>query len=89
MTRHLTLDQFRATGRDCDDLGPPTCDQDVNGRPGRLYLDNYYIERVASSEWLLRCGHVHEYSRYLSRLEVLLYKYVREEEGWSEEGGVE
>jgi hypothetical protein len=54
----MTLDEFRATGVDCEDLGAALDDarwDDVKGR-GSLYLGKLYIERVWSAPARCRGG---------------------------------
>ena len=48
----MTLEQFRATGRDCDDLATALASDFGDGptAKGRLYADHYYIEDT--SNWL-------------------------------------
>lgn len=52
----MTLDQFRATGRDCDDLGKALSDTSMGetGEPirGRLYAGSLYIIRRPESGWI-------------------------------------
>lgn len=88
----MTLDEFRATGRDCDNLGKALDDDrwtDDVGR-GRLYCDVLYIERrpvngwqnpAITTEWCLMTDGLSEYlSNDLPRLEALLYEWAVENE---------
>lgn len=74
-----TLDQFRATGRDCDDLGAAGID-DMEGRPGRLYGDEdsgLHIERDGG-EWLLTIANC-SWSGALADMEAELYAWALSE----------
>jgi hypothetical protein len=78
----MTLDQFRATGRDCDDLGEALgdsrWDDGVGPACGRLYLEALYIERAMHSngEWYLDLGQDGLITNDLPRLEARLYEWA-------------
>jgi hypothetical protein len=90
----MTIDQFRATGVDCDDLGPATGDESVAGSPGRTYLGTLHIERWDDDRhgiappngptWLLILGSVQR-NGALADLEADLYEWARDE-GHLEDG---
>jgi hypothetical protein len=88
----MTLDQFRATGRDCDDLGTMNDDEGMDGRIGRVYCDVLTIERPnetwptearqqceAEGGWYLQIGNC-EWFGSLADLEARLYEFARDEE---------
>jgi hypothetical protein len=84
--RVITLDQFRASGRDCDDLGAALDDcrwdlLDGGKARGRLYLDVLYIERIMHSEgeWSLLLGNCESISNDLPSLEAQLYAWALSE----------
>jgi hypothetical protein len=85
-TMTITLDQFRASGRDCDDLGAALDDArwdlpDGGKARGRLYLDVLYIERIMHSEgeWSLLLGNDERISNDLPSLEARLYHWALSE----------
>jgi len=87
----MTLDEFRATGRDCDDLGEALQDALWENEPaparGRLYLDVLYIERKPvrgwpngrPEEWSLLIGRDDWLSDDLTELEAKLYEFAVDE----------
>jgi len=84
----MTFDQFRATGKDCDDLGSALNDATWEDNPepgrGRLYLDVLYIERKPArgwlnglpQEWYLLIGRDDWLSDDLEALEKKLYEFA-------------
>lgn len=81
LIREMTLHEFRATGRDVADLQTalPTNEFYDSGkpRPGRVYLDNCYIEKSDKPEkpYYLMIDH-DEYEGALADLEVALYEWA-------------
>lgn len=84
----MTLDEFRATGRDCDDLSAALDDASDLGA-GRLYLGKLYISRRPATGWpngadggwhLILDPPVEYLSDDLPRLEALLYEWALAEE---------
>lgn len=79
----MTLAQFQATGRPCDDLGAVLEDDTWAGEPfpgrGRLYLqDQLYIE-WRDGEWSLPIGDGAWTSTDLASLEERLYQFAVDE----------
>ena len=84
----MTLDEFRATGRDCDDLGAALSDGywEEYSKParGRLYLGHLWIERKPAAgwpngrpeSWFLLLRREHWLSNDLPRLEALPYEFA-------------
>lgn len=87
----MTLAEFRATGRDVDDLNDHINGMGLEGRPGRVYGD-LFIERWADDRfgaappggptWLLTLYSDQEHGE-LERLEELLFDFAKTE-GWIE-----
>ena len=87
----MTLNQFRATGRDCTNLGEALSDSywehATEPARGRLYIAHLWIERRPeagwlngrSEEWFLLLGRENWLSDDLPRLEALLYEYALSE----------
>jgi len=83
----MTLEQFRATGHDCDDLGEALNDalwDGIEPGRGRLYVDVLYIERKPASgwpngrpeEWSLMLDRDDWLSDDLAELEAKLYEFA-------------
>lgn len=82
----MTLNEFRATGRNTEDLGKELKDETFGGLPGRTYLhDDLYIEREPldgwpgdiRGEWRLEIfGYGEWMSDDLPRLEAILYEFA-------------
>lgn len=74
----MTLEEFRATGRDVANLA----DEDlcIEG-PGRVYLycGGPYIERAEDGKWLLTIFNDSTLSADIAPLEVELYEFARDE----------
>lgn len=80
-----SLDQFRATGIDCADLGEALRDDSLSGTSGRLYLGVLYISRWEDGRhgtaptngptWLLLLGNA-EIEGTLLDLEARLYEWA-------------
>jgi hypothetical protein len=95
MEATMTLDQFRATGRDCDDLRTIETGEvwdDEPGTPrGRVYLDGLFILRRpeagwpngAAGEWHLALGREDWLTDDLRTLEARLYGFAMSS-GWCE-----
>ena len=87
----MTLDEFRATGRDCGDLGAALDDgywEDCSEPArGRLYLGQLWIQRKPAAgwpngrteSWYLLLGREDWLSDDLPRLEALLYEFALSE----------
>ena len=73
----MTLDEFRATGRDVADLGAIDDAQGFTG-PGRAYLDDgLFIERILPVErWCVTIGNDQRMTAYLARAERWLYEFA-------------
>lgn len=87
----MTLEEFRATGRDCEDLAllvEGAADWGCAGRPGRVYEGGYWIEKVsdhwpeqtreaalAEGGWYLMLGN-QEMIGSLEKLEVELHRFA-------------
>jgi hypothetical protein len=72
----LTLDQFRATGRDVADLNAePDIYLGDEVRPGRVYEGGLCIETGASAKWCLTVGNDSRESDDLAALELDLYDF--------------
>lgn len=76
----MTLDQFRASGRDVANLGAELDDECVDGVPGRVYAHEAgpYIERFGEG-WLLTLGNC-QFEEPLADLEARLYDWAVSEE---------
>lgn len=81
----MTLDQFRATGVECEDLAAALSDDQDLGA-GRIYIGCLYIERTnekwlhpENGEWHLLLGNCEWQTNDLPRLEALLYEYAMSE----------
>ena len=74
----MTLEQFRATGRDVANLN----DEDlcVEG-PGRVYLyeSGPFVERLEDGRWMLNIFNYSEISEDIAPLEKELYEFARDE----------
>ena len=71
----MTLDEFRATGRDVADLHGAGCETGTDHSPaGRVYHGGLHLERMADGEFLLILGNA-EYSAPLEKLESLLFAW--------------
>jgi len=81
----ITIDQFRASGVDCEDIGAKIPGQDLDGCSGRVYLDTLYIEHwkdgrhgkapPAGPTWLLTIGNM-QHDGALADMELELYRYA-------------
>lgn len=81
----LTIDRFRASGVDCEDIGMLIPGQDLEGCTGRIYLDTLYIEHwkdgrhgnapPAGPTWLLTLGNM-QHDGALADMELELYRYA-------------
>lgn len=84
----MTLEQFVATGRDCDDLGAaiesPELWEDYTA-VGRLYLDSFFIEKIpavwpskpeVAGKWYLIIERDEWISDDLAELEKHLYDFA-------------
>lgn len=77
----LSLNDFRATGYDVDDLRTAPLDASWDApTPGRVYLDNFYIERRANGGWFVPLVDDGHESDDLAELEVMLYEFAVGEE---------
>jgi hypothetical protein len=88
----MTFDQFRETGRDCDDLGAALSDSAWDDYPtparGRLYLGGLWIQQKPEAGWLndrgekwwLLIGREDWLSDDLVELERLLFEYAAQED---------
>jgi hypothetical protein len=47
----VNFKEFQATGRDVEDIGPFTGDEDYAGVPGRVYCDGLWIQRVSANDF--------------------------------------
>jgi hypothetical protein len=47
----MTFEQFQASGRDVDDVGPIIQDEGYMGIPGRIYVGFLNIERMPDGTW--------------------------------------
>lgn len=76
----MTLEQFRATGRDVDDLAAEHPGLDLDGIAGRIYVgpSGPYVERHDDG-WHLILGNS-EYVGSLAELEPLLYDWAASED---------
>lgn len=90
----MTLEQFRATGRNVEDLGPECPGLDLEGEPGRVYANGLWIQRwdddrhgVAPPDgkptWLLTLYN-EQFHGDLSELEERLYEWGVDEAGLGE-----
>jgi hypothetical protein len=77
----MDLQQFRASGRDTDDLGRDRPGLDLEGKPGRIYDGGGYIERQPDGSWYLQIDRS-EYAGTLEQLEVPLHKWCLQERFW-------
>ncbi len=73
----ITLEAFRATGRDTTDLSEATNDSSHVGAPGRVYVDALVIERKDDAWWLLLGRD--EWTAPLPDLELRLYDWALSE----------
>lgn len=74
----MTFDEFRATGRDVDDLDKFVPDMDLDGVGGRIYLDDdgpLWIERFGGG-WLLTVERSQYQGEDLEPLEKTLYNFA-------------
>jgi hypothetical protein len=78
----LTIEQFRASGRNVADLGPILSDDCFDGSPGRVYLSSFYICGT-EGDWNLILER-DEYQGDLRDLEVRLYDWVVTQSGHDE-----
>jgi hypothetical protein len=76
----LNLEEFRQTGRDCDDLGSALSTDFGHDEPtrGRIYVDCLYIEQMRDGRWTLIIGRC-EWIESLPQLERRLYEFARSE----------
>lgn len=77
----MTLDAFRATGRDVIDLGAEIPGMDLEGDSGRVYLyeGGPFIELVVDGSWMLILGNEHWIERDIAPLEERLYEWAKDE----------
>lgn len=81
----ITIDEFRASGVDCDDIGSKISGQDLEACTGRVYLDTLCIERWGDDRhgnappngatWLLTLGNM-QHAGALADLELELYRWA-------------
>lgn len=81
----ITIDQFRASGVDCEDISTRIPGQDLEGCTGRVYLEGLYIEHwqdgrhgkapPAGPTWLLTLGNM-QHDGNLADMELELYRYA-------------
>jgi len=81
----ITIDQFRSSGIDCEDIGSKIPGQGLEGRIGRVYLDELHIEHwrdgrdgkapPAGPTWLLTLGNM-QYDGALADMELELYRWA-------------
>ncbi len=73
----MNLEQFRETGRDCDDIGAALSADFGDETPmrGRIYLDALYIERLPDGRWNLLIERS-EWIESLPQLERRLYEFA-------------
>ena len=74
----MTLADFRATGRECVDLGAAGID-DMDGIKGRLYLGGLFTEYCQDGSPCLTIGNM-QYSGDLATLEARLFEYGASDE---------
>ena len=74
----MTVEQFRATGRDVVDLGAEIPGQDLEGQSGRIYHGGAYLMLQVDGQWSLILGN-EEYWEPLWALEERLYLWARDE----------
>ena len=72
----MTFEQFQATGYDCADLGEVILEDALENVPGRVYVDVFYIERLANGQWNLLLERDEWQSETLEPLERKLYDYA-------------
>ncbi len=79
-TELMTLDAFRATGRDVIDLGVEIPGMDLEGQSGRVYLyeGGPYLMLQVDGQWSLIIGR-DEWWEPLEDLEVRLYDWAKSE----------
>ena len=78
----LTLEQFRESGRDVEDLGVELPGQDLDGKPGRVYLGKggLWMERLKNGEFILYLFH-ESFIGDKAELEERLFEFAKDE-GW-------
>lgn len=89
----MTFDEFRNSGKDCNDLGAVLDDESLTGAKGRVYIDCLYISRWTSADpiappngedhWLLLLGNGETASTDLATLERALYDWAGNENYFS------
>lgn len=92
----ITIDEFRASGVDCEDIGAKIPGQDLEGCTGRVYLEGLYIEHwkddrhgkapPAGPTWLLTLGNM-QHEGTLADMELELYRYALSDTHLETEGG--
>lgn len=76
----LTLEQFRATGKEVADIG--LYDGGDAVRPGMVYMDGRLsIEKTRDGRWLLCIGNMEKAAVDLPSLEAMLYAWAFDEYG--------
>jgi hypothetical protein len=73
----VTLEQFRASGFDCDDIGAELDDVSLMGVPGRIYLGVLYIEKWqgGSAPWFTTIENTQP-AGTLEQVETVLYDWA-------------
>jgi hypothetical protein len=74
----MSLEQFRASGRDVIDLGAEIPGMDLDGQSGRIYHGGAYLMLQVDGQWSLIIGN-QEYWEPRERLEQRLYLWAKDE----------
>jgi hypothetical protein len=74
----MTFKQFQATGHDVADLSQVIGNgqEELEGKPGRVYLDGLYIEREPDGRWYLLIENEDWLGEPLVTLEQHLFRYA-------------
>ena len=82
----MNFKEFQATGRDVVDLGIEIEGQDLDGKPGRVYVNGLYIEKMETTSsynpklnlrrWFLLINNQDWVSSNLEELEKHLYEFA-------------
>lgn len=71
----MTLDEFRATRRECVDIGDALNDEGADGVAGYIYADMLWIERTRDGGYHLLIGNSSELGTDLGAFEARLYEF--------------
>ena len=76
----MKFTEFQDTGTDCEDLGAALSDELLSRCPGRTYLGQLWIHRLADGRWRLQIHRSEWIEENLLNQEVRLYQFALDED---------